>query len=298
MGSSRAWRGERLTAKRRKGLCRKIFIKVTPSRDINIRDQAERLISASIILGVGIQRHLSDTEDFWFKNLTLQPRTAPGCPSGDEPVSHCSLVLTCTEWLWPSMSQESKHTSWQVSWSSYEREFASLNVRERGWLTVCYSFSLCLMISVWEGRSSHRSALSQSRASGRPSVVLQIQGTGNHFEAIISKSFPSFFHIPQQQEGRALSSKKHLIPIDISGNKALKYLGESGSETLIAGMHLCETVTTKVRIYLARSFQTPTTKACSSRVTQHLSGLWAPCRSCEWNPHPITLHMVAHTTGF
>ena len=123
------------------------------------------------------------------------------------------------------------------------------------------SHDLCL------GRQrSHRSALSQSRAPGSPSVVLGIQGTGNYFEAIIAKSLPPFFHIPQQQEGRALSSRRYLIPIEVSGNKALKYLGESGSENLIAWLRLCETHTTKVCISSARSFLTPSIP--SSKLAQ------------------------------
>lgn len=83
-------------------------------------------------------------------------------------------------------------------------------------------------------QSSCRSALSQSRASGSPSIVLGMQGTGNYFEAIITKSLPPFLHIPQQQEGTVLSSRRYLILTDFSGNKALKYLGESGSKNLIA----------------------------------------------------------------
>lgn len=164
---------------------------------------------------------------------------------------------------------------------------------------VGYSSSLYLMTSVWEGKSSHRSALSQSRASGKPSVVLQTQGTGNRFETIIAKSFLSPFHLSQQQKGQALSSHKYLIPLDISSNKVLKYLGESGSETLTAGLHLCETVTTKVCVYVARSFPKPTAKACSSKLST--------CQACKHHadgvneiliPLVMGLHMVAHTTGF
>lgn len=47
-------------AERRKGLRRKIIIKVTLSRDINIKNQVKRFISARIVLGVGVQRHISN----------------------------------------------------------------------------------------------------------------------------------------------------------------------------------------------------------------------------------------------
>lgn len=59
-GSPRAWRGERLIAERRKGLHRKIIMKVTPNRDMNIKNQVERFISARIMLGVGVQKHISN----------------------------------------------------------------------------------------------------------------------------------------------------------------------------------------------------------------------------------------------
>lgn len=59
-GSPRAWCGERLIAERGKGLHRKIIIKVTPSRDMDIKNQVERFTSARIMLGVGVQRHISN----------------------------------------------------------------------------------------------------------------------------------------------------------------------------------------------------------------------------------------------
>lgn len=268
---------------------------MTTRRDINIGDQVERFISASIILGVGLQRHISDIEEFRFKNQNSQRRAAPGCPS---------RVCHAAAWFSPALkgfdrpALRNPNTLLPSILELIWKGVCQPQCREVG-MALCVLQLFPVSRDLWLGRkSSHRSALSQSRASQRSSVVLQIQGTGNHFEAIIVKSFPSFSHVPQEQEGRALSSRKYLAPIDISGNKALKYFGESGSETLIAGMHLWETVTTKAGVYLAGSFLTPTTKACSGRVTQHLSGLWTPCRQCEWNPHPLRLHVVAHTTGF
>lgn len=123
------------------------------------------------------------------------------------------------------------HTLPDKHLGAHMKGFASRGVREWGWLTACCSSSLCLVSSIWEGKGSHRSALSLSRPSGRPSVVLETQGTENNLEAIIAKCFLSLFHLSQQQEGRDLSSHRCLIPLDISGNKALKYFGESGSET-------------------------------------------------------------------
>lgn len=225
-GSPRTWHGERLIAERRKGLHRKIIIKVTSSRNVNIKNQMERFISATVVLCVGVQRRISDIEEFRFKNQTLQLGAAPGCPSRDKPVSHCSLFSPALNGFHLPGLRNPNTLPEKYLGAHMKGGFASLSVREWGWLTVGYSSSMCLMISIWEGKSSHRSALPQSRASGRPSVVSQIQCTGSNFEVIIAKSFLSFFRLPKEQKGRILSSRKHLIPIDISGNKALKYLGK------------------------------------------------------------------------
>lgn len=102
-------------------------------------------------------------------------------------------------------------------------------------------------------QSTHRSALSQGKASGSLLVFLGIQGTGNYFEAIIAKYLPSFFHIPQQKKGKALSSHRYLVPIEVNGHKAFKYLEDSGGENLIAWFCLCRTLTTKVWSFLTPS---------------------------------------------
>lgn len=171
-------------------------------------------------------------------------------------MSHCSLVLTCTEWLWPSRSPVSKHTFWQVPWSSYEGVLAAqIWGSEDGLLCaralLCFSWSL-------SGKAEQPHIWSIKEQSLRKPLG-SFRGTGhtNYFEAIITKSLPPFFHVLHQQEGRALSSRRYLIPIEVSGNKVLKYLGESGSKNLIAWLHLCERLTAKVCISLARSYVTP-----------------------------------------
>lgn len=110
--------------------------------------------------------------------------------------------------------------------------------------------SLCLLTSIWDGKGSHRSALSQSRTSGRPSVVLQIQGTGNYFEVIIARSFPSFSILHNRRKGEPCPLIRTWFPLTPMG---IRHLNTSGNQavrlSLLECIHVKQSLQRRVFIW-------------------------------------------------